>query len=217
MDAPGTYTTMVRDPELGEGDEFGGYPKPFAILQVTVRPHDQRPLSILALSLSFIPWVVPLILLIDIFATQRFYSVYAIIIAVLCAVVNEGILKRIFNQPRPETSEVRYEDRTLTPGMPSGHVLNSQTLTVWAILEVVASFSGAGDACCLVVLGALMVGVPWSRWYIGDHTWNQVLVALVLGTVFGVTAFVVDMEYLQDYHRPASTGPGQPGGGFPHL
>lgn len=212
MDSPGT-----RDPERGESDEFGGYPKPFAILQVTVRPHDQRPLSILALSLSFLPWVVPLILLIDIFATQRFLSLYAIVIAVFCAVLNEGLLKRLFNQPRPETSEVRYEDRTLTPGMPSGHVLNSQTLAVWAILEVVASssFSGAGDACSLVLLAALMVGVPWSRWYIGDHTWNQVLVALVIGTVFGVMAFFVDMEYLQDYHRPTSPGPGQPGG-LPH-
>mmetsp|Transcript_1241 Transcript_1241/g.3027 ORF Transcript_1241/g.3027 Transcript_1241/m.3027 type:complete len:257 (+) Transcript_1241:115-885(+) len=195
------------DPELAANG--GPVAEKFAVGQVTVRlPLNWGILPMLALALSFLPWIFPFFLVMDILVTQRLLSIIALGLVGLCALISEVLLKPYFDSARPSTSACRKPDGTLLPGMPSGHVLNSQTLLVFYLSEVSYMMSEPWAPVVAVVLILLMPGVPWARWYNGDHTFNQVAVSAFLGTIIGTVA-LLGLHAFSTTHTH-STGPVSP-------
>lgn len=154
----------------------------FAVGQVTIRlPLDFRPLPLLALLLSFVPWALPLVILSDALLEQNALSFFILVALVLTSVMNEFVLKPFFEEPRPEASACRDAQGKLLPGMPSGHVLVCQSLL--AFFVVLALREKLAKVALVLVLS--MPAMPWARWYNGDHSCKQVMVSVVLGTVLG--------------------------------
>merc|ERR1712110_467769 len=52
------------------------------------------------------------------------------------------------------------------------------------------------------IILALMAPVPWARWFNFDHTLNQTLVSLVLGTCVGAGAFYCRVRFFSDPWKP---------------
>jgi len=176
--------------------------------QVTIRfPIDWNPLNIIALLYGFLPWLIPIGLTIYFIVTWHFIYIYGPLMSVVLAIINEAILKKIFNEPRPIESANIHKDGTMKPGMPSGHVLNATSIMVWALLEVY--FKGPGlevhsglTYTWLAVILAVHVPVPWARWYNYDHTLNQCIVSLVLGTLAGIAGFYLRVRFFSGAWKP---------------
>mmetsp|Transcript_35435 Transcript_35435/g.81061 ORF Transcript_35435/g.81061 Transcript_35435/m.81061 type:complete len:253 (-) Transcript_35435:137-895(-) len=230
---------LVEDPDDPGGVEkarFGENLQKLCVGQVTIRlPLPWwNPLAIIALLYGFLPWIIPLGFLIsflveavpqyahgwrhgtDWLRENRDIGFYGILLSVVLAIINEGILKPVCKQERPPQTANRYkpgpgEERgKIKHGMPSGHVMNATTIMWWSLLEV--ALAGPEDEvlkarwCALIWL--LMGPVYWARWYNLDHTFNQCLVSAILGTIFGCVAFYVRVQYYGHYERkPPGFGP----------
>mmetsp|Transcript_70088 Transcript_70088/g.193899 ORF Transcript_70088/g.193899 Transcript_70088/m.193899 type:complete len:239 (-) Transcript_70088:47-763(-) len=171
------------DPEQvlsGDGDVLA---QKVAIGQVTVRiPLDWRPLPMLALTFGFLPWLIPIVLIVDIACTMRMSDVGLLALLVACSALTECVLKPLIQQPRPLASACRGPDGQVLPGMPSGHVVASQTVATWYALEVCQELPVPQATGVVMALAAFMLAVPWARWYNGDHTLMQVIVPAVCCT-----------------------------------
>ncbi|CAK0895990.1 unnamed protein product, partial [Prorocentrum cordatum] len=97
-------------------------------------------------------------------------TVVIITVLLVGSCINELVLKPCINEPRPPMTANRDADDRPMPGMPSGHVFNSQTLCVWYLLLVVfeADLPPAETVCLAALLVAAMPLVPWARWYNGE-------------------------------------------------
>lgn len=191
-----------------------------AVGQVTIRlPLDYSPVNLTALLYGFLPWLIPITLVVYFVTTWHFIYIYGPLISVVLAGINEGILKKIFNQPRPPQSANTEKDKDgsiakdesgkiiMKPGMPSGHVLNATSIMVWALLEVY--FNGPGleknsglTYTWLAVILAVHLPVPWARWHNLDHTFNQCLVSTVIGTLVGIGSFYLRAHYISGVWKP---------------
>ncbi|CAE8599914.1 unnamed protein product [Polarella glacialis] len=181
----------------------------FAVGQVTIRlPLDYRPLPMLALLLSFVPWSLPFLFIADLAFSGRFSSGYALSMMLLASFLSECLLKPLMNEPRPVTSACRTEDGKLLPGMPSGHVLNCQTLLVFFTGQACEQLPASELVVVLLVL--LMPVMPWARWYNGDHSFKQVTVTAALATVLGLVEFAAYMFLLPESFREASNAQEDP-------
>mmetsp|Transcript_7857 Transcript_7857/g.17266 ORF Transcript_7857/g.17266 Transcript_7857/m.17266 type:complete len:258 (+) Transcript_7857:84-857(+) len=217
-----------EDPGGVEAERFGEFTQKLCIGQVTVRlPLNWRnPLSIIGLMYGFLPWIIPAAFLISFLVEAvpefakgwrdgtvwlqrtRIISLYGILISVVLAIINEGILKPILKQPRPVQTANRYppkdgqEKGEIKHGMPSGHVMNATTVMWWSLLEVAVAgphHDPALKAQWCLVIWVLMGPVFWARWYNLDHTFNQCLVSSILGTLFGCIAFYIRVKYYGRY------------------
>ncbi|KAL9341118.1 hypothetical protein Peur_067337 [Populus x canadensis] len=108
--------------------------------------------------------------------------------AVLGSIVNSilsVILKRIFNQERPD-STLRSD-----PGMPSSHGQSIFFTVVFAILSVVEWLGVNGFS---LILGALILGfgtyLTWLRVSQGLHTISQVAAGAAVGFFFSIFWFL---------------------------
>jgi len=193
----GISQSDARDEEEAQDLLGSPYTLKFAIGQVSIRlPLDWRPLPMLALVLSFVPWMLPLFFITVIaFTKYWFWGTYAFGIILTSLVISEVTLKPLIGQPRPSTSACRHHDGSMGNGMPSGHVLMWQSVSIWFLIESVTTFSGVVEVFAVVLNVVLMLAIPWSRVYHGDHTWVQVFVSFVLGTAIGVAAFFVGMTF----------------------
>mmetsp|Transcript_38029 Transcript_38029/g.104608 ORF Transcript_38029/g.104608 Transcript_38029/m.104608 type:complete len:226 (+) Transcript_38029:150-827(+) len=176
-----------------------GHGQKIALFQVTIHlPLEVRPLPMLGLMFSFIPFMLPFIILVAGHLNGRtLQGLYGVGLALFCIFVSEVLLKPLLRQPRPRTTASREEDGTPTNGMPSGHTLSSQTLCMWLMLEIHVMQNQRFVKDVTFALLVLMGGTPWGRWYNGDHSLGQVLVSVALGTLFGVVAFLFEPEWLQ--------------------
>lgn len=68
--------------------------------------------------------------------------------------------------------------------MPSTHVTAMQVVLVCLIMEEATS-GGNGDHNNTMTFLALMLAMPWARWYNGDNTFLQVVAGVWFGTVVG--------------------------------
>jgi len=186
----------------------GQFDKKIAVGQVTIRlPIDPNPLNILALAYGFLPWLIPLGLGVEFLLTWHFVYAYGVCISVFLAIINEGILKRIFKDPRPRQSANKNADGTMKHGMPSGHVLNSTSLMIWSALEVYLQGPGLHKHqqltfCWLSAIFAAMFPVPWARVYNMDHSMKQCGVSMFIGAFVGVGAFYLRVHYFNDAWKP---------------
>eukprot|EP00933_Yihiella_yeosuensis_P014206 TRINITY_DN12819_c0_g1_i2.p1 TRINITY_DN12819_c0_g1~~TRINITY_DN12819_c0_g1_i2.p1 ORF type:complete len:233 (+),score=27.91 TRINITY_DN12819_c0_g1_i2:225-923(+) len=166
------------------------YEDAFAVGQVTIRlPLDFRFLPLMALLISFIPWGIPLLFATDAVITRRFLSEYAIAMMIASSIISEVLLKPILKEPRPSTTAVRDASGKVLPGMPSGHVLMSQSLLTLYTLQAAQDFSQKWVE--VLTLCLMMPAMPWARWYNGDHSAKQVNVTFVLATAMGALAFLI--------------------------
>eukprot|EP00747_Dinoflagellata_sp_TGD_P168733 gnl/TRDRNA2_/TRDRNA2_195835_c0_seq1.p1 gnl/TRDRNA2_/TRDRNA2_195835_c0~~gnl/TRDRNA2_/TRDRNA2_195835_c0_seq1.p1 ORF type:complete len:261 (+),score=35.86 gnl/TRDRNA2_/TRDRNA2_195835_c0_seq1:67-783(+) len=200
------------DMELQKYNPNARYTKKIAVGQVTIRlPIYWHPLNLIALAYGFLPWIIPISLFVHWVITRHFITLYTLVASLVVMVLNEGILKPVLKQPRPPETANRYPDGSVKHGMPSGHVLNATTIMVYLLCEV--AVRGAGYEPMdqdhgiltiewLVAILLLMGPVPWARWYNLDHTLNQCLVSLVLGTIAGVGFFFIRIHFFPDHWRP---------------
>jgi len=204
----------ARGPAPGQADAAGDSMErdaksEFAVGQVTVRlPLDTRPLALLALLFGFVPWVLPIALFADLVISHRVSTVVIVTVLLVGTCVNELVLKPCINEPRPPMTANRGADDRPMPGMPSGHVFNSQTLAVWYLQLVVfeAGLPPAETTCLAVLLVAAMPLVPWARWYNGDHSAKQVIVTAGASTVFAILVFVLYVVLAPESLHDAARG-----------
>lgn len=199
-----------KDMELKENG--GPYTSKMAIGQVTIRlPLSGHPLNIIALLYGFLPWIVPITLVVYFVYTWHFIYLFGPLMSCVLAIINEGILKKVFNEPRPKESANKHKDGSMKPGMPSGHVLNATSIMVWALLEVY--YKGPGlhkhqtlTMDWLVVILFVHLPVPWARWYNSDHSAKQCAVSGVLGLIVGALGFYLRVHYFGHAWKPWEAG-----------
>jgi membrane-associated phospholipid phosphatase len=142
----------------------------WSLLEVSVR--DDWMLStttIVATLLSFLPWLLGLLVFAGSIQNGRLRQLLPLTILVMVA--NEGVLKRIFSQPRPEMSCLSSK------GMPSSH----------SALSIAWACAVSRWPTHFLWLSALLVAVPWARVHVGDHTVAQVVAGGLVGTTLAVT------------------------------
>jgi len=205
-DKLGTEGKEDVDEELVENG--GRYTKKMAVGQVTIRlPLNPNPLNIIAILYGFLPWLVPLSMVIYFLITWHFIVLYGLCINIFASILNEAILKPILKQPRPKQTANRKPDGSIKPGMPSGHVFNASAIMVWALMEVYFQGPGLEEHAKLSyywigAIALLMGPVPWARWYNYDHTAMQCLVGGILGTATGIGAFYLRVHFFPGPWKP---------------
>lgn len=189
-------TSSAYDPQLEEFD--GRFTDKFEIGQVTIRlPLDTSPAPLAALILSFVPWVLPLVVLTDLVCQKRFLSFFALCLMLMVLILSEAVLKPLLKQPRPETTAVRYPDGSVKPGMPSGHVLNTHTLVTFFCFQAPHELDGLLAFLAIIFLLTLSAACAWARVRNGDHSPDQVAVSFALATVIGFVGYVVQRTYFR--------------------
>ena len=168
-----------------------------AVLQVTIR----RPFtlfSLLAILWSLFPYVVPLFVILSFmrnlavaivngespFSGHCGFLLFFILLAIGGVLLNEHVLKRMFQEPRPAASASK------SFGMPSGHSTNCYAWMVWTLMEILLHPSPShGLNIFLVVFDLIVLGpVPYARVYLQDHTPKQVIVGGSIGATIGLVA-----------------------------
>lgn len=175
--------------------QVAGKDESFAVGQVTIRlPLDLSPLPMVALVTSFLPWAVPVLLVMDGMLHRRASSFFALCAIVVTSILSECLLKPLIAEPRPATSACRTEDGKLLPGMPSGHVMICQSLLTFYVLEAMRHRL----LMVALILVLLMPLMPWARWYNGDHTLKQVVVTFIVAAVVGLVYFLIFISFFND-------------------
>jgi membrane-associated phospholipid phosphatase len=171
--------------------------QPVCVLQVTIRK-PVTPGSMAAIAWSLFPYAVPIFSVLSFIrhaaeAAHRGESIaggysgfllYYICLALFGVLLNEKVLKRIVQEPRPAASACKGY------GMPSGHSTNCFTWMVWTLVEILSHPSPSAwftiFLLCLTVF--VLAPVPYARVYLQDHTREQVMVGMAVGTILGLLA-----------------------------
>lgn len=194
------------DPELKENN--GPFDKKFAVWQVTIRLPIQGPLHLIALMYGFVPFILPGVIVIHWIITRHFLDLYAICICLFAFVLNEFILKKLLDQPRPRQTANLDKNGRIKHGMPSGHVINSACILFWALCEL--CFSGPGfeneedkkvTTTWLVVVCLLTLPVPWARWHNSDHSVAQCTVSTILGAIIGPAGYYIRITHFPHHWK----------------
>ena len=171
-----------------------------SVLQVTIRrPFTTK--SILAITWSLFPYVVPIFSILSLVrhaaigvsngsSVSSGYSGFLLFFTLLagfCVLLNERVLKRFIQEPRPAASAAK------SYGMPSGHSTSCYAWMIWCLMELLAHPSSSAVFTIFLALLCLLVlaPVPYARVYLQDHTEKQVLVGMGVGTVIGLIALPV--------------------------
>eukprot|EP00746_Dinoflagellata_sp_MGD_P000824 gnl/MRDRNA2_/MRDRNA2_101514_c0_seq1.p1 gnl/MRDRNA2_/MRDRNA2_101514_c0~~gnl/MRDRNA2_/MRDRNA2_101514_c0_seq1.p1 ORF type:complete len:307 (+),score=19.00 gnl/MRDRNA2_/MRDRNA2_101514_c0_seq1:83-922(+) len=172
-------------------------PKGYHILQVTIRSNLST-LDLVALVWCFLPFIVPGALALWWISSPSMFPLYALSLSGFCVVLNEGIMKNWFKQPRPPQSAAN------SWGFPSGHVLNAYTLMVWMFLETAIPAGSVVPIHWKVVYSSLFLffPVPWARYHNGDHSLQQVVWSSFLAGAIGVFAFVLRRLWFPFFEHP---------------
>ena len=174
----------VWDPELAECG--GSYTHKMSLCDVTLRWPIRNPVLFLATGFGF-TYLINLALLLACWASGAWIGAYGLAVATVLVFVG-SLIKRCIHSPRPDRTAARANGAPKNNGMPSGHSLNTVTLLVWQLLEL---HENSGDVRLALLHVALLLPVPWSRWYNGDHTAQQVVVSSAAAVLLGVAAFYV--------------------------
>ncbi|KAL3663154.1 hypothetical protein V7S43_011565 [Phytophthora oleae] len=144
---------------------------------------------------SMVPYLVLITIIVEsLLRSRRYTRVFAILLPIILTVLNTVILVKVLGEcddcPRPAGSCL------VSNGLPSGHATNAIGLWIWLVLEAVV---GVGHRVrrwpprrkAVVVFFATLVltPVPYSRYFLGDHTALQVAVGSADGLVLGTAYF----------------------------
>lgn len=124
-------------------------------------------------------------------------GVHLALIVVLTAVSN-GLLKDIFDDPRPDPSFAVDPRVGQSYGLPSGHAQVATAMWFWIALEL-------RQRWFWVVAGIIVAGVAFSRLYLGVHDVEDVTVGLVLGlATIAVFAWLISDRFAWWRRLPAA-------------
>ncbi|GMF12108.1 unnamed protein product [Phytophthora lilii] len=144
---------------------------------------------------SMVPYLVLITIIVEaLLRSRRYTRVFAILLPIILTVLNTVILVKLLGDcdecPRPAGSCL------VSNGLPSGHATNAIGLWIWIVLEAIVGVGqrvrhwSVGRKAVVVFFATLvMVPVPYSRYFLGDHTALQVAVGSADGLVLGVTYF----------------------------
>lgn len=179
----------------------------WGIGQVSIRLPIQSCMQFTGLAYGYLPFIIPIWWAIWMasswawYGSPRFFPTYGLCIAVGFALVNELITKQICKRVLPATITNRPPEAVCKhPGMPSGHVMNAQTIMVWVFLEALMDESIYVEWLLIIVM--ILGPVPWARVYNKDHTVPQVLVSGVIATFMGILAFWIQHHYYGGHTFP---------------
>ncbi len=177
-----------------------GAERPLCVLQVTIRK-PLTPRSTAAIMWSLFPYAIPIFCILSfirhaaisakagnsIVSGHSGFLLFYICLAIFGVLLNEKVLKRIIQEPRPAASGCKGY------GMPSGHSTNCYAWMVWTIVEIFlhpcASLFVTIFLLCLTVF--VLGPVPYARVYLEDHTPRQVLAGMSVGSILGLLAVPV--------------------------
>ena len=118
-----------------------------------------------------------IVLLVIYWSINRHLGVRMVFVALFAGVLN-GLLKELFQRPRPDIVSdlvVRMVDQT-GPGIPSGHVMLNLALWGYAAVHLQRRWIYWALAFFMVLMG-------WGRMYAGVHYPHDVLAGLLFGLV----------------------------------
>lgn len=138
---------------------------------------------------GMVPYLVLIFMLLDlIFIKRSWRRILTPLFALPCSLINTMVVKIVGDCEkcrRPCGSIVGMD------GLPSGHAANSIGLCLWLLLEIWLGFGTMFSKRTRTLLTAgyllLFVPVPYGRYYVGDHTTEQ----LILGTCLGICVAVL--------------------------
>jgi len=153
-------------------------------------------------------------------AARKIRVVYICGLIGLIGALNEGILKNLIKQPRPElTCACGY-------GMPSGHSAIAAGFFVWVFLDTFVTYfikvtlvngNGVGSLHFsfknlnsitkifnFATIVPLLLYIPTiiSRVHLNYHTWQQVTVGSIVGALIGVAYFVFTFVFGRAVFEP---------------
>lgn len=118
-------------------------------------------------------------------------------VVLLSGWLNAG-LKALFAVPRPSDPRIVRLEEISDPSFPSGHAQNA--VAVWGYLAGRARRAGFWLLAVLLILG-----IGFSRLYLGVHYPQDVLAGYLVGAVF-LLAFIIAEKYLARLAGPLTVG-----------
>lgn len=140
---------------------------------------------------GMVPYLVLIFMLLDLILIKRSWRrILTPLFALPCSLINTMFVKIVGSCEkclRPCGSIVGMY------GLPSGHAANSLGLCLWLLLEIWLGFGTMYSKRTQALLTAcyllLFVPVPYSRYYVGDHTTEQLLLGACVGICVAVLYF----------------------------
>lgn len=158
--------------------------------------------------------VVPLVL------EMRYRSCYYIIMLAAVLVLS-GVTKTAYHQPRPfwvAPDVAIYSSCSTQFGNPSGHSLSAMAfaLAIWLDYNYCCSTGGVPEgslqqkvwcrAFLFLVVFVFAGSIGWSRFVLGAHTMNQIVLGLLFGAWLAVSMHVIFYERLFDHLKRLTYG-----------
>lgn len=147
---------------------------------------------------SMVPYLAVICVLVEAVLRSRTYSrVFFVVLMILQTLITSGIMVPIIGHDCDGCSRPLGTCLKSLNGMPSGHATNSIGLFSWIALETLL---GAGrwhrwsfTKRCVVLFFAILVfvPVPYSRFYLGDHTEWQLVVGCLDGVALATLYFLL--------------------------
>ncbi|KAG1690549.1 hypothetical protein DVH05_028052 [Phytophthora capsici] len=144
---------------------------------------------------SMVPYLVLITIIVEALVRSRCYTrLFAILLPIILTVLNTVILVKVLGEcddcPRPAGSCL------VSNGLPSGHATNAIGLWIWLVLEAIVGvghrvrrWSPRRKAVVVFFATLVLTPVPYSRYFLGDHTVLQVVIGSVDGLVLGIAYF----------------------------
>ncbi|PZQ63297.1 MAG: PA-phosphatase [Phenylobacterium zucineum] len=133
---------------------------------------------------------------------RRYRHALVLAVTVLLATLSNGTTKAFFSRPRPDL--VPHEVYVYSGSFPSGHSTMAAA-TYLTLAMLIASLEPRRRTKGLVygLAGLILVGVGFSRIYLGVHWPSDVLAGWCLGAVWALAAWLA-LRFLRAPTRPAS-------------
>jgi undecaprenyl-diphosphatase len=163
---------------------------------------DEAALEVTSLGNGIVLFALVLVASVFLWETKHRWSVYLLIIASLGGKVLNGVLKNLFDRPRP--SIVDHIDVVHSLSFPSGHAMAS-LITYGSVAYLVARLETTARlrTTTWTVAVILIMGIGLSRMYLGVHYPSDVIAGFVAGLAwlaFVASAFTAVRFFA--YRRP---------------
>eukprot|EP00756_Hemistasia_phaeocysticola_P006110 Hpha_TRINITY_DN13687_c0_g1::TRINITY_DN13687_c0_g1_i1::g.122687::m.122687 len=162
------------------------------VFDVSVPLNPSR-LQQIAVFYSMLPWIGAVFWTLAAFTFRRTSLIVPLLWVMLLIVISEGFVKIVFPMDRPQGTCLHSK------GMPSSHSAISVGMLVWCLLTTRTRRHGSPvplrKLIAFVGLCLVLVPVPFSRVYLHDHSWVQVIVGSILGsTCASIVALVCERK-----------------------
>ena len=139
-------------------------------------PDNTTVLQWLAIVWSFLPYLLGVLVTLYVFCFRTLFALLLLMAASVMVCVNEGIVKHLISQARPEGSCLTSK------GMPSSHAMLSVGFWWYFHLELLMKphltalhiWKPVHKAVVMVLVYLLLLPIPFSRVILEDHSWAQV-------------------------------------------